>query len=515
MSTENNTKEKVAVVDAVNTLDKAMKIREQVGDSFANFASRVGVGPGMDNQLSAGFYQFNLLTRNRVQLEAAYRGSWVVGKIVDSVAEDMTKAGITVTSSEAAEDIQDLQAYLQQIGLWGSLCDTIKWSRLYGGAIGVMQIEGQKLDTPLRVDTVSKGQFTGLTVYDRWQLYPDVNNVIRSGPDLGLPAYYTIITSPMVLAPQADGQGMTDTAGFINSGIRVHHSRIVRMAGIKLPFFQAITEQMWGMSLIERVHDRLVSFDQSTMSAANLINHAHLRTVRVDKLRDVIATGGKAMEGMIAMFEYMRLFQSNEGLTLLDKEDESSTTSYSFAGLADMMVQFGQQLSGASEIPLVRMFGQSPAGLNSTGESDLKNYYGDINAKQEATLRNPLTKILKVAYRSRFGKPAPKDLQYTFTSLWQETGETKATVARTKTETVAGQYESGLVPRVVALKELRQQSAETGLWTNITDEMIDEAEKENDLDDVPMPNDLGLEEEKKPTTDSLFKRIIKKLGGKK
>jgi len=491
------------------------KTKKNVVDGFANFTSRLGVNPGTNNQLSDGYYVLNLLTRNRMQLEAAYRGSWIVGKMVDAVAEDMTKAGIDITSSEAAEDIEELQSGLSRLGIWNALCDTVKWARLYGGAIAVMMIDGQSLDTPLRIETVGKGQFTGLSVYDRWQLEPDLTEIINSGPNFGLPAYYRIITASDII--NADKKGaMGSGSGFLNTslgyGIRVHHSRVIRMIGVKLPFYQAITEMLWGMSEIERIHDRLVSFDTATLSAANLINHANLRTVKVNQLREILSSGGKAEEALIRMFEYMRLVQSNEGLTLLDGEDDYSSTAYSFAGLSDMMLQFGQQLSGASDIPLVRLFGQSPAGLNSTGESDLRTYYDGINSSQESTMRLGVNTIIRVAYQSLFGREAPSDMQFKFTALWQLSLLDKSTVAKTNSETIAGSYEAGLIKRVTAVKELRQQSSETGVFTNITDEDIAEAEQE---ESVPMPSDIPEVNEAFKGTDSAIKKLFKKLKGGK
>lgn len=490
--------------------------KSHVTDGFANFASRVGAGPNMDNQLSESFYQLNLLTRNRMQLEAAYRGSWIVGKMVDAIAEDMTKAGVTITSSDAAEDIEDLQAGMQQLGIWNSLCDAVKWARLYGGAIGVIMIDGQDLASPLRIETIAKGQFTGLAVYDRWQLNPDLTEVIRSGPEIGLPAYYSIITSQDILANEMSGKSnlnMNNTYT-LGMGIRVHHTRVVRLIGVKLPFFQAITEMLWGASEIERIHDRLISFDNATMSSANLINHAHLRTVSVDGLREILSSGGKAEEGLIKMFEYMRLLQSNEGVTLLDGKDSFATTAYSFAGLSDMLLQYGQQLSGASDIPLVRLFGQSPAGLNSTGESDLKTYYDGINKRQETNLRSSMTKIIKVTYRSMFGKDAPSDMSFTFTNLNQLTPDQKSTIGRTKAETIAGVFEAGLIKKSTAIKELRQASPETGMFSNITDEDINEAEQDDDS--VPLPGgEVDVDKDLKlNATDSLFKKVMKKLGKK-
>lgn len=448
-------------------------------DGFDNFVSRLGLNN--DNALSAGTYEFNLVTRNRIKLEAAYRGSWIVGAVVDSVAEDMTRAGVDITTNESEEDIKDLQSEISKRQIMSSVQSLIKWGRLYGGAIGVIQIDGQDLSTPLDVKTIGKDQFKGLVVFDRWQLNPVLDRVIQKGPEMGLPVFYDIVNNPTQLEP---------TAATATGQQRVHHSRCIRYIGVELPYFQAITEMMWGESILERLWDRLISFDNATMSSASLIDRANLRTVKVDKLREIIAAGGKAYEGLLAMFEMMRSMQVNEGLTLLDKEDDFAATAYSFAGLSDMMLQFGQQLSGASGIPLVRLFGQSPAGLSATGDADIRMYYDNINAQQNAKLRDPFETLLKVMWQSKFGKPAPKDLEFTFVPLWQMTATEKATIAKTNTETIIGAFDAGLTKRSTAAKELRGMSGETGLFSNISDDEIRELE-ESDDDPLPMPGEEG------------------------
>ena len=153
------------------------------------------------------------------------------------------------------------------------------------------------------------------------------------------------------------------------SGLTYHHSRVIRLIGIQLPTYQAISEQMWGESIIERMKDRLVSFDTATMGTANLVQKAYYRTVKIEGLRQVLSSGGQAEENLLKQFDMMRFLQNSEGLSLIDSNDEFESHSYSFAGLSDVILQFGQQISGATGIPLVRLFGQSPAGLNSTGGS--------------------------------------------------------------------------------------------------------------------------------------------------
>lgn len=446
----------------------------KTADGFDNFVSRIGLRN--DNTLSASTYVFDLITRNRIKLEAAYRGSWIAGVVVDSIAEDMTRAGLDILAAKDDGDVRKIHNAVSRLQLWQSYCSLKKWGRLYGGGIGVIQIKGQDMSTPLDIETISKGQFQGIVVFDRWMVNPIIQDPIDSGPEMGLPKYYEIVNSP-------DEMSVSYKPTSID-GKRVHYTRVLRDGGIELPYFQAITEMMWGESVLERLWDRLISFDNATMSSASLIDRANLRMVGIDGLREILAAGAEATQGLYAQFDMMNDLQVNMGLTLLDKEDEYSSTAYSFAGLSDMMLQFGQQLAGATGIPLVRLFGQSPAGLSATGESDLRMYYDNINAKQEATMRNPWQTLLQVLWMSELGKAAPDDMTFSFKPLWQMSATDKANNAKTTTETILGPYETGITSRKTTLTELRDASADTGVFTNISDEDIDEAGE----DEPPLPD---------------------------
>lgn len=457
-------------------------------DGFDNFVSRLGLNN--DNALSAGTYLFNYITRNRILLEAAYRGSWIVGRVIDSIPEAMTRAGIDIETSDEEEDLDEVHSAISRLQIWNSLRLLAQWGRLYGGAIAVIQIEGQDLSTPLDLDTIGEDQFQGLVVYDRWQLNPSVTDLIDSGPEMGLPSQYQIVNNLLGTDPSAP------TA----TGMQVvHYSRCIRFTGIDLPYYQAITEMMWGESILERLWDRLIAFDNATMSCASLIDRANLRMVGLEGLREVISGGPEspAYQGLISFFEMMRKLQVNEGITLLDKNDEFSTTAYSFAGLSDMMIQFGQQLAGASQTPLVVLFGQSPAGLSATGESDMRMYYDFINAQQESKFRNGVELLLKVLWRSEFGKDAPDDMEFTFTPLWQIDANDKANNAKTTVETILGAFENNVIDKPTAMRELRDTSGSTGLFSNITDEQIKEAEEEP----PPMP-DMAEGEGDNPLTNN-------------
>jgi uncharacterized protein len=442
-------------------------------DSFVNLAQKLGIGA--DNALSAGSYGYNPITRNRTLLEWIHRGSWLGGVAVDLVADDMTRAGVDFTSDLRPEDAERLDHSATTLGIWDQLNEAIRWGRLYGGSIAVLLVDGQDVRQPLRLETVGPKQFKGLLVLDRWQVEPSLEDLVTEyGPHLGLPKYYRVQTNAPAL-----------------SGLAVHHSRVaVRHVGVALPYQQRLTENLWGLSVLERLYDRMIAFDSASTGAAQLVYKSYLRTLKIEGLRDIVAAGGKPMSGLLQYVEVMRRYQGIEGITLLDKSDEFDAQGHqAFSGLSDALNQFGQQLSGALQIPLVRLFGQSPAGLNSTGESDLRMFYDHIRQQQRKTMLSGVTTVYKLVAASE-GIALPDNFNLDFTSLWDLDPGQKADVAA-KTETaVAHAYDAGIIGRQTALKELRQSSRATGVFTNITEETIEAADDETQvpgLEGLPLP----------------------------
>lgn len=443
-------------------------------DSFQNFALKLGVGT--DNAtMSGGTYGFNPITRVRTLLEWIHRGSWLGGMAVDVVADDMTRAGIDFNGDIGPKDTDKIQNVLSN-SVWPALNDMIKWARLYGGAISIILIDGQRLDTPLRPETVGKGQFKGMLTLDRWMAEPSMQDLVTEyGPHFGLPKFYTTL---------ADVSGMPR--------MKVHYTRCVRMEGIRLPYWQRVQEQLWGISVLERLYDRMIAFDSATTGAAQLIYKSFIRTYKINNLRRVVAAGGDTLAGLVKYVDMMRRFQGIEGMTLLDKEDEFEPNQRTaFGGIADLITQFGQQLSGALEIPLVRLFGQSPVGLNSTGESDLRMYYDAIRKQQERWLRPTLTPVIECVAASEGVNL--KDSTYEFTPLWQLKDADKATAANTTVQAVMAATDGGLIKRSTALKELRKSSRTTGIFGAISDEEIKDADLAPPVGAIGEPGDPGMD----------------------
>ncbi len=430
----------------------------RTADGYDNFMAKIGRQTA--NLTAGGTYVPNYTSRNHVLLEFAYRSSWIVGAAVDAIADDMTKKGVTITSQMDYKNKARLTGRWEELSLWDSLNDLIKWSRLYGGAVGIVMIDGQDMASPLRLETVGRDQFKGLLVLDRWMLNQSISETISNlGPDLGKPKFYQVV------ATQQDIPGW-----------KIHHSRIIRMDGVGLPYQQRYTENGWGMSVLERLYDRLQAFDSTTAGAAQLVNKAHLRTYGVNGLREILGFGGEKEAALMKNMEMIRFFQSIEGLTLMDKDDVFQTYSYSFAGLSDVLGQFGEQISGAIGIPLVRLFGQSPAGF-SDGKTDLANHYDNVGTLQERRERKPIRFLFEMLHRSEFGTPLPDDFDFVFNPLWQMSDLDRSTVANNTVDALTKAVDMGM-PLHAALAELRESSRVTGIGSKITDEDIENAKNE-------------------------------------
>jgi len=439
-------------------------------DSLVNFAHKMGVGA--DNPLSSTTYGFNPITRNRVMMEWMYRGAWLPRLAVDIPAEDMTRKGIEYTSEMPPEDTGRLDMMLTGKGIWPAISEVIKWARLYGGAIGVALIEGQDPRTPLRPDTIQPGGFKGVLALDRWMLQPTTDDLVTEyGPHLGLPRYYRVQEN----APALRGES-------------IHYTRVMfRLLGASLPYHQALSENLWGASIFESLYDRLLGFDSATTGAIQLVFKSYLRTLKIKGMREIVAAQGKPLEALVQYADMMRRWQSIEGMSLIDSEDELSVDGHqAFSGLADILVHLGQHVSGALQIPLVRLFGQSPSGLNSTGESDIRTYYDGLAQQQAKDLHRGVT-LIHILEAKSLGLKLPEDFGVKFRTLWDMSEPEKATTASSVAEAVTKAHESGLISDRTAMQELRQSSRSTGIFSNITTEQIEAASDQI----TPPPDALG------------------------
>jgi hypothetical protein len=72
---------------------------------------------------------------------------------------------------------------------------------------------------------------------------------------------------------------------------------------------------------------------------------------------------------------------------MLDVDEEFERHEMRFANLDKVMVMYLLLCAAAADIPATRLLGREPAGMNATGESDMRNYYDRLSADQKVSAR--------------------------------------------------------------------------------------------------------------------------------
>lgn len=457
-------------------------------DEFSNVLFRLGLGS--QAPIEATQYPLTRMTDNYALLNSLYRDNWVVQNVIDIIPGDMLREWFVLTGDIDPDRLAAFERLCRTSQLRDRLMTGLRWGRLYGGAVGLILIKGQEdLTKPLDIEAVMPGAYQGLYNLDRWTgVMPDAELVTDpADADFNLPAYYNI----------TDATGRTVT--------RVHHSRVVRFTGRDLPFLEATAEMYWGESEIEAIYSDIKKHDNVSHNMANLTFRANLDVMTVQNLDQLLSVGGTAQQKRFwDAIQAQSVIKSNFGVQLINRDDSLQNIQYKFEGLKDIYDSMCLDLSGASHIPVTKLFGRSPAGMNSTGESDLKNYYDYVDTLREGKLRPILERLLPVMLMSAWGE-VPDDVDIQFPPLWTPTAKEVSEIGKAKTETIISAFQAGLMDKAEAMRELKKLSDETGMFDSITDESIeasvgltyqDVTELRDPLSGIPVAggdNDAGIE----------------------
>lgn len=428
--------------------------RIQTADAFGNTAARTGFGT-LD--LTQGTdYPLTRMSENYQLLTSLYRDNWIVQNIVELVPQDMCRKWFEVKTAADSKYLDALQRLIRKTHLRDKIADGLRWGRLYGGAVGLIMVKGQgDYSKPLDLDLVLPGTFQGLHILDRWSgVFPEGSLVTDADdPDFGLPEYYTI--------RDANETYIT----------HVHHSRLVRFTGRALPWQEQVMAQYWGESEIESIFTDVVRRDNVAANIAALTFRANVEYREVEGLDQLLGVGNTEMQRRFwNTMAAQATLRSNQGLQLINKGDQVHTEQYTFAGIADVYDRIMMDVAGAARIPVTKLFGRSPAGMNATGEADTTNYYDYIDGERESKLRPVLEKLLPILCLSAWGA-IPDDVEIEFPPMETPDEEKNATIDEKKAGMIIASYNANLIDKETALKMLHEVG---GVFDKITDEIAEQ-----------------------------------------
>ncbi|AEG52564.1 anti-CBASS protein Acb1 family protein [Sinorhizobium meliloti] len=456
-----------------------------VRDSLTNMVASLGTSR---DKAAANVYSMPMLTYE--ELLNAYRGAWLPKKIVDIPAFDSIRAWRDWQAKKP--QIEAIEAEEKRLNVMGKLLETRIKARLWGGAALVIGTGDQDLTQPLDVERIGKGGLKYLTVMTRRHLTAGEIDRDPASEWYGKPKIYQLNS--------ADG-----------AQVEIHPSRLVIFNGSQQPDEDIVTSTYagWGDSVLLSVVDAIKQADGTAANIASLVFEAKVNVIRIP---DFMQNLGNA-EYRAKILERYTLAATAKGINgdlLLDKEEEYEQKTASFATLPEVLMSFLQIVSGAADIPATRLLGQSPAGMNATGESDLRNYYDRLQAMQTVEMTPAMARLDECIIRSALGSRDP-DIYYEWAPLWGMSEKEKADVFKTKADAARQLVGSGtgqeIIPRDAVSDALVNTFIEDGSLPGL-DAAIEEygklAEQDPDDDEVAAAAAAQAQQQrqKQPTADA-------------
>jgi phage-related protein (TIGR01555 family) len=413
-------------------------------DSLVNLVS--GMGTGKDKTAATQFV-FNEI--DRASADNAYRGDWVSRKIVDIPAYDSTREW---RSWEAeTKDITDLEDAEKNLSLQLKLMHTMRKARLYGGAALIMGVDQGKPEEPLELDKLGKDCLKFVHSVSRYEITAGEIEWDITSPYYGQPKSYSRV-SP--------------TAG----SVTLHPSRVIRFVGQELPD-PSQANNGWGDSVLSIVQDAIIQLGTVSGSLAQLVQESKVDIVSIPELSERIRSA--EYEGRLkTRFAMASTMKSVFSLLLIDKEESWQRLQANLAGMPEVMQAYMLMCCGAADIPATRFLGQSPAGMNATGDSDTRNYYDARSTDQKVFVTPTLKPLDDVLQISVFGQIVD-GLTYHWNPLWQMSDAERAAIAVQKATVMTADVNAGLIDPMVLQKGRENQLIEDQLYPGL-EQIIDE-----------------------------------------
>ena len=377
-----------------------------IADKLSNLVSNLGTSRDKASHTTYGAAFFT-----DEELINAYRYGWLPRKIVDIPALDACRNWRNWQAE--ADQITAIESLETDLGLQAKVISALTKARLFGGAAIYIGTGDTNIAQPMR----ESAQIRHLTVLTRRQLTAGDMDIDPESPRYGLPGSYQLAGSKL----QQD----------------VHPSRLVIFTGNPFPDEELITgpEYGWGDSVLNATMEAIKQADGTAANIASLVFEAKVDVVKIPELMQRLSSDPQFETQVINRLTLAAQQKGINGMLMLDKEEEYNQKSANFSSLRDILMAFMQIVSGAADIPMTRLLGQSPGGLQASGDSDIRNYYDRIKAMQTLDIGPAMRGLDDLIIRNALGS-RPPEVWYHWDGLWQPDAKEEADIAEKTASTI-------------------------------------------------------------------------------
>lgn len=398
-----------------------------IAQAVASIASRfdswqnaiTGLGTSRDKRLGAQMMDQILST---FQLKLLGKGSPLAERIVWTLPRWQLQNGWYIEGLEGQDD-EDFRE--EMIKLVPYVINARAWGRQYGGcALYIVTRGGGSPETPLNIDSVT--ELTEVQVWPREHVQPLELETMGAYPNAFRAERFRI------------GQ------------LVIHRSRLVLFGGVPVEPDMRGRYQGWDRSVLETAYDAIRDAESDFASVSGMLHEGSVGIYKLAGLAQMLTSG--AQQKLLERLQLMDMGKSVTRSIVLDAKDEDFVrNNITWSGLADVLTVLMLRLGLVTDMPMTILFGREPAGLNATGESDMKIWQQKLAADRSQNLTPALTLLSRLILITRKIK-APESIRVCYPPFLEDTPTEAATREKTIAETDKLRIDSEvLLPEQVAL----------------------------------------------------------------
>lgn len=396
--------------------NRALDVAQKRLNAWVNAFS--GMGTPRDTRMFSFFSGANN-TISPQELDAFYSSNGLARTIVDRVVKEALRKEPIFLIDDKPIDASILQPW----NVIGTIQKAAMFGRLYGISAILLNVEDGKdpsepVDLPIRRNTL------------QWLKILDVNNKLE---------VRTVYSNSSGLL---SGQPMTYDVSLANGqNIVIHADRLIMFSGLELPDSLKAKNRGHDASVLTPVYDTLNQIAATEFSVHALVQGASQAVYKVKDLAEQVAQDQNRILDLMTVVDMSR--NSNKAIILdADGEDFTQVGAQNLTGIKDLLDLSYKRLAAVSNIPLTVLMGQSPAGLNATGESDSRNWY-DLISEEQNKLRVPMATLVSRIVESA-GTAVNGNLTIKFQPLWSIDETLELAKDKTRVETAKMLIDAGI-----------------------------------------------------------------------
>ncbi len=218
-------------------------------------------------------------------------------------------------------------------------------------------------------------------------------------------------------------------------GKQLHCSRLLTFVGRPVPDILKPAYGFGGLSLSQICKPYIDNWLQTRQSVNDIIHAFSVMVLQTDLSSVLQVGGGGDTSDLFNRLDVFNQLRDNRGVFAIDKDAEDfKNVSAPLSSLDQLQAQAQEHMAAVSRIPLVKLLGISPHGLNASSEGELKAFYDTISAYQESFLRPNLTKVINFAMMNLWGE-VDEDIVFKFEPLEALDAKEEAEVRKIEAET--------------------------------------------------------------------------------